>query len=68
MSLELALLSSHAPSLLYEDKVPDFQLSIVDAFHQQRAKNQSIKAGCPCSYIQPFSYELESLCGCYAVP
>lgn len=43
MSLELALLSSHAPSLLYEDKVPDFQLSIVDAFHQQRAKIKALK-------------------------
>jgi 3,4-dihydroxyphenylacetate 2,3-dioxygenase len=43
MSLELALLSSHAPSLLHEDQVPDFQLPIVKAFHQQREKIAQIK-------------------------
>ncbi|KIL35813.1 extradiol ring-cleavage dioxygenase [Cohnella kolymensis] len=43
MSLELALLSSHAPSLLHEDQVPDFQQSIVKAFHQQREKIKQVK-------------------------
>jgi 3,4-dihydroxyphenylacetate 2,3-dioxygenase len=43
MPLDLALLSSHAPSLLYEEKTPDFQQSIVKAFHQQRTKIEAVK-------------------------
>lgn len=43
MSLELALLSTHAPSLLYEDQVPDFQQPILKAFYQQRELVKQIK-------------------------
>jgi len=43
MSLELALLSSHAPSLLHEEEAPDFQQSIVKAFHQQRERILEVK-------------------------
>lgn len=43
MSLELALLSSHAPSLLHKDQAPDYQLSIVQAFHQQQELVRNLK-------------------------
>ncbi|WP_141335851.1 extradiol ring-cleavage dioxygenase [Paenibacillus sp. tmac-D7] len=43
MSLELALLSTHAPSFLHEGQVPDFQQSILKAFHRQREKIEQLK-------------------------
>ena len=43
MSLQLALLSSHAPSLLHGDQAPDYQQPIVRAFHRQRELIKRIK-------------------------
>ncbi|RAS83655.1 extradiol ring-cleavage dioxygenase [Priestia endophytica] len=43
MSLDLALLSSHAPSLLYANQAPDYQMPIVQAFHQQRERIEQLK-------------------------
>ncbi|MFJ7513029.1 extradiol ring-cleavage dioxygenase [Peribacillus simplex] len=43
MALELALLSSHAPSLLYADEAPEYQLSIVQAFQHQQKLIQNLQ-------------------------
>jgi 3,4-dihydroxyphenylacetate 2,3-dioxygenase len=36
MSLELVVYGTHTPSFLHEDEVPDYQLPLLEAFHQQR--------------------------------
>jgi 3,4-dihydroxyphenylacetate 2,3-dioxygenase len=43
MSLDLVVYGTHAPSFLHEDQVPDFQLPLVKAFHQQRKQIEEIK-------------------------
>lgn len=43
MTLELAVYGSHAPSLLEETQVPEYQKNIVEAFHIQKKKIQEVK-------------------------